>query len=221
MHVIYEGRTLLLLGTIETVKVFLLAAGIALVCAVAAGLARLSPRWVIRAAATCYIELFRGTSLVVQLFWLFFALPFLGIQLGVLEAATLGLGLCFGAYGAEVVRGAILAVPRGQFEAADALNMSRGQRMRRVVLPQALLIMLPSAGNLLVLLLKSTAAASLITLPELTFQGYALNVRTFATVEIFTAVLLIYFALALLVSRTIRALERWLGTWRRRPAVAA
>jgi polar amino acid transport system permease protein len=93
--------------------------------------------------------------------------------------------------------------------------------MRRVVLPQALLIMLPSAGNLLVLLLKSTAAASLITLPELTFQGYALNVRTFATVEIFTAVLLIYFALALLVSRTIRALERWLGTWRRRPAVAA
>src|SRR3546814_7894014 len=95
-----------------------------------------------------YIELFRVTSALVQLFWLFFVLPEFGIRLSEMTVAVLGLGLNVGAYGAEVVRGAIQAVPKGQWEAATALNMSYPLAMRRIILPQAVVAMLPPWGNL-------------------------------------------------------------------------
>jgi polar amino acid transport system permease protein len=216
MDVVWEGRWLLLSGTLLTVKVFLGGAVLCLFFSLAAGLARLSRLLPVRMLAICYIEIFRGTSLVVQLFWLFFVLPFFGITISAFQAAVLGLGLCFGAYGAEIVRSAISAVPKAQIEAATALNISRLHCMKNIILPQALLIMLPSLGNLLVLLLKATAAASLITLPELTFQASTMNVRTFATIPIFSAVLVIYFALAMVVSNGVAKIEQRAGHWRRK-----
>ncbi len=214
MNVIYEGSTLLLLGTAMTVKLYFPSAAIAVVCALIAGLAQISSLRPVRVSARCYVELFRGTLLVVQLFWLYFALPFFGINLEAFQAAVIGLGLCFGAYGAEVVRGAIMAVPKGQVEAAVALSLSRFDRLRSIILPQAFVIMLPSVGNLLVLLMKLTATASLITVPELTYQAYNLNVRTYATVKIFATILVIYFLLSLVISRGIRLIERRAGSWR-------
>ena len=216
MDVVWEGRWLLLSGTLLTAKVFLGGAVLCLVFSLTAGLARLSRFVPVRIIAICYIEIFRGTSLVVQLFWLFFVLPFFGLNISAFQAAVLGLGLCFGAYGAEIVRSAVSAVPRSQVEAATALNISSLHCMKNIILPQALLIMLPSLGNLLVLLLKATAAASLITLPELTFQASTMNVRTFATVPIFGSVLAIYFALAMFVSKGVAKIEQRAGHWRRK-----
>ncbi len=192
----------------------LLAGGlaVAVVAALVAGLARrarFAPgRWL----ATAYVEAFRGTSALVQLFWFYFALPaLLGVSLDALTAGVLVLGLNTGAYGAEVVRGAIQAVPRGQWEAATALGFTRGQTLRRIVLPQAALRMLPPAGNLAIELLKNTALASTVALTELTFRAQALRSETLRTVEIFSLALAIYFVLAQAIRLAMGRLERRLA----------
>jgi polar amino acid transport system permease protein len=186
----------------------LFAAILAWVVAFAAGIARTArPRW-IRAIVAVYVEGFRSTSALVVMFWLYFALPLLGLQLTALQAGVLALGLSYGAYGAEIVRGAIVQVPRGQFEAATALNMSAGQRMRYVVLPQAILAMLPPLGNLLVDLLKATSLVSLITLSDLTFEGKILQGTLGHPLEIFALVLVVYFVINFVLTRLVRQLER-------------
>ncbi|HEX5477774.1 MAG TPA: amino acid ABC transporter permease, partial [Burkholderiales bacterium] len=138
----------LLRGLGVTLEITAAAAALAILIALAAGLARLSrSRW-LRWPASVYVEVFRGTSALVQLFWFYFVLPFFGVELSAFAAGTLVLALNTGAYGSEVVRGAVQAVPRGQREAAAALNLGRLQALRRVILPQALPAMLPPAGNL-------------------------------------------------------------------------
>lgn len=198
----------LLRGALVTVQVTGLSAVVAYLMSFVAGLARLSTHAPLRTAAGVYVEIFRGTSLLVQLFWMYFVLPFFGLNLSALAVAVLGLGLNLGAYGSEVVRSAILAVPKGQHEAALALNMTPFQTMRRIILPQALVIMLPSFGNLLVELLKSTALVSLITLSDATFEGIKLRTSVLREAEIFTLLLLIYFALAYPLALAALWLER-------------
>lgn len=117
------------------------------------------------------MEVFRGTSALVQLFWFYFVLPMFGMKLPALLVGIVVLGANAGAYGAEVVRGAILAVPAGQREAAVALNLTRARTIWRIILPQAVPAMLPPTGNLLIELLKNTALVSLITITDLTFRG--------------------------------------------------
>lgn len=164
--------------------------------------------------STVYVETFRGTSALVQLFWFYFALPRLGVSLTALGAGILVLGLNTGSYGAEVVRGAVQAVPDGQREAARALGLSEGQIMRRVVLPQAALRMIPPAGNLLIELLKNTALASTIALTELTFRAQALRSETLRTVEIFSVTLVVYFVIAQAISFTMGRIEKRLAVGR-------
>src|SRR5581483_3269676 len=161
----------LLAGVWLTVQVTVVGCIVAVVLATIAALGKLYGARPLRWVATIYIEFFRGTSALVQLFWLFFVLPDFGISLDPFTVAVLGLGLNIGAYGAEVVRGAIQGVTRGQWEATVALNMSRAQALRRVILPQALVAMIPPWGNLFIELLKSTALVSLITLSDLTFRA--------------------------------------------------
>jgi polar amino acid transport system permease protein len=201
----------LLQGAVITVQVTVLASLLSVFMAFVAGLARLSNSFFFRAISTVYVEVFRGSSALVQLFWFFFVLPFFGIHLSAFQVGVLALGINVGAYGAEVVRGAILAVPKGQYEAATALNMSHRMMMWRVIVPQAAIAMVPPWGNLFIELLKATALVSLITLADLTFKAYQLNQTTFRTAEIFTLVLLIYFAIALGITGIMRMLERWLG----------
>src|SRR5690606_20190275 len=152
--------------------------------------------------------IFRGTSVLVQLFWVYFALPHFGVNVSALAAGVLALGLNAGAYGAEVVRGAVLAVPRGQLDAARALGFSPWQTRWRIVFPQAARAMLPPAGNLAIELLKSSSLASMITLSELTFQGQVLRASTLRTAEIFGLILLLYFGVSQLISYGVRRLER-------------
>jgi polar amino acid transport system permease protein len=187
---------------------------VATVSAFAAGLARLSRGWPLRMLALVYVDLFRGTSALVQLFWVFFALPLLGVALSPLTTGILVLGLNIGAYGAEVVRSALQALPAGQREAAVSLGFSDRQTLWRILLPQALPAMLPSFGNLLIELLKSTALVSLITLADLTFQGQVLRAATLRSGEVLGLVLMLYFILAQLLASGMRLLERRLGQYR-------
>lgn len=204
----------LLAGLLVTLQVTAGGAGVALVLSFAGGLGRLSRLRAVRAIAGVYVEIFRGTSALVQLFWVFFVLPFFGITVEPLTAGILVLGLNIGAYGSEVVRGAIAAVPVEQREAATALSLSPSRTLWAVVVPQALPVMLPPAGNLLIELLKSTALVSLITLGDLTFVAQTLRADTLRTAEVFSLVLLLYFAVALVLTRGMRRLERRVSRWR-------
>lgn len=198
----------LLEGLAVTLEIMAGAVVLAVPLALVAGVGRLSTVRPVRWLASIYIEVFRGTSALVQLFWFYFVLPLFGVQLPAMLVGIVVLALNAGAYGAEVVRGAIRAVPPGQREAGVALNLTRGQIMRRIVVPQAIPAMLPPAGNLLIELLKNTALVSLITITDLTFRGQLLRSETLRTTEIFTLMLLLYFAVALLITAGVRLLER-------------
>lgn len=202
---------LILQGAVVTIELTLMGSALALVMALLAGLGRLSRVFAIRALATTYIEFFRGTSIFVQLFWAYFVLPFIGLELTPLQAGVLALGLNVGAYGAEVVRGAVQSIGKEQYEACVALNLSRGQGMRHVILPQAFLVMLPTFGNNAIELLKATSVVSLISLADLTFQAQVVRAQTGSTLVPFATILVIYFVLAVLISWGVRSLERRLS----------
>ncbi len=207
---IYGSR--LASGTAYTVAQFFLATIVAIACALLAGLGKLSKNWLIRWVSIIYIEIFRGTSLLVQLYWIFFVLPFFGLTLPKFAAGFLSVGLNIGSYGAELVRGAIQQVPRGQWEAAYALSMSPGKRMRRVILPQAFVIMLPPWGNLLIELLKGTALVALISVTDLMFEAKQINGSTFLSVQAFGSALVIYYILArFMITPFMRWCERAMG----------
>ncbi|WP_026614836.1 ectoine/hydroxyectoine ABC transporter permease subunit EhuC [Ensifer aridi] len=199
---------LILEGAWVTVQLTLMGSALAVVVAFAAGLGRLSRFMAVRALATTYIEFFRGTSIFVQLFWAYFVLPFAGITLTPLQAGVLALGLNVGAYGAEVVRGAVKAIGREQREACIALNLSRYQAMRHIILPQALPLMLPTFGNNAIELLKGTAVVSLISLTDMTFQAQVVRAQTGNTLIPFATILVLYFVMAWLISLGMRWLER-------------
>jgi len=208
MSALVEYWPELLEGLGMTVLITVLGLVLTVVVAFAAGLARLSRLWVLRAPAYLFIEIFRGTSLVVQLFWFFYALPFLGIEFTPIAAAVLVLGLNEGSYAAEIVRGTISSRPKGQAEACIALGMSPAQRMRRVLIPQSIPAMLPSFGNVFVDLLKATALVSLVTISDLTFAAQTARNFTGETAAIFSTILVVYFALAMLLAWFTRFLER-------------
>jgi polar amino acid transport system permease protein len=198
-------------GTVVTILLTVLASLLAVALALGAGLMRMAPNALVRGVAVVYIEIFRGTSLLVQLYWIFFVLPLFGITLEKFTAGFVAVGMNLGAYGAELVRGAILSVPRGQWEAALALNMSPGKRMLRVILPQALVIMLPSWGNLLIELLKGTALVALIAVADLMFQVKQINGTTFLSAEAFGTALIIYYVIArFMITPFMRWVERFM-----------
>ena len=198
----------LLGGALVTLQITIAGSVVAVVSAFIAAMTKMYAIAPLRWLAVTYIEIFRGTSLLVQLFWAFFVLPHFGLTLEPMAVAILTIGLSYGAYGAELIRGAVLSVPRGQWEATVALNMSRATALRRIVLPQALLAMIPPWGNLFIELLKGTALVSLITITDLAFRAQQMNQTTFRTVEIFTLVLVFYFGIAQAISAGMRMLEQ-------------
>lgn len=190
--------------------------------AFAFGIGRLSHNALWRTGSIALIEVFRGTSLLVQLFWLYFALPIIGQTLGLdwrlppVVAGTLALSLNIGAYGAEVVRGAVQAVPLSQYEAAKALDFTPRQTLWRIAIPQAVPEMMPSFCNLAVQNLKDTALVSLIGLSDLAFQAERIRNFTQDSVSIYTLLLLMYFGMALVLAACMRVLEHHVGRWRAR-----
>src|SRR5690554_1962148 len=158
----------------------------------------LSRRPVVRSVSRVYMEVFRGVSALVLMFWMVFSLPLLTpIELSTFTGAVIALALNIGAYEAEIVRGGVQSVPKGQWEAATALNLSPTKRLRRVILPQAVAIMIPPWGTMTIHLLKASALVSLVQVVDLTYT--VTQLRTLDpgdTVPLFTGLLIIYFVLA-------------------------
>ena len=196
-------------GTSVTIAQFLLGAALTIGLALVFGLMKMSSNRAIKGSAVIYIEIFRGTSLLVQLYWIFFVLPLFGLTLDKFYAGFIAVGLNLGAYGAELVRGGIQSVPKGQWEASYAISMSPAKRMYRIILPQAFLNMLPPWGNLMIELLKATALVSLISVTDLMFEAKQINGSTFLSAQAFGTALIIYYILArLIVTPFMRWLER-------------
>lgn len=195
-------------GLLVTVEVTVAGILVMLLVAFTAGVGRLSDHAWVRWLATIFIEVFRGTSIVVQLFWAFFVLPQFGIVLPPLVTGFVILGLNEGAYAAEVVRAAVVNRARGQNEACIALNMGKSLRLRRVLIPQSIPAMLPPFGNVMVDLLKNSALVSTITVAGMTFM--AQNVRNFysRSMIVYLTILIVYFILAQLLALLTKWLER-------------
>ena len=179
------------------------------VLAIVLGLGMLAPTGWVSVPCRVIVEFFRGTSLLVQLFWFFYVLPLvLDIDLGPLTCGILALALNYGAYSAEVVRSSITHVPKGQWEASMALSLSPARRMFRVIFPQGWALMIPSLATLQIQLLKGTAVASFITLQDLNERIGILRQSTGDTLFSYTVGLLVYFVLAWLIQVGMDAMER-------------
>ncbi len=200
---------LVLQGTWVTIQLLVLSALLATAVSFVVGVARTHRLWIVRFLAGLYTEVFRGTSALVMIFWVFFVLPpAFGWQLVPLWAGTLALGLTYGAYGAEIVRGALQAVSPAQQEAGIALSFTPWQRLRLVLLPQAVPEMIPPFSNLLVELLKGTALVSIMGMGDLAFSGNLVRLALQESAEIYTYLLFIYFVIAFLLTRVMRGLEK-------------
>ncbi len=159
-------------------------------------LLRLYGYWPLQWLARVYVSFFRGTPLLVQLFMIYYGLPQLGIQLDPLPAALIGFSLNMAAYTAEILRAAIASIDRGQWEAAASIGMSRAQTLYRAILPQAARTALPPLGNSFISLVKDTALAATIQVPELFRQAQLITARTFEIFTMYLAAALIYWLLA-------------------------
>ena len=206
--VIVEVLPFLLEGAVITL--YLTSASILMgtVIGVFAGLGRISKTRVVRTPFSIYVEVIRGTPLLVQLLIWYFGLPSLGINLSALAAAFIGLSVNSGAYQAEIIRAGIQSNHKGQLEAARSLGMNYGQSMRYVILPQAFRNILPPMVNEFITLLKDSSLVSVLGVAELLRQGqYAIS-RTFHSFEIFTGVALVYFVMTFTLSSLAGYVER-------------
>ncbi len=208
MDRILEYSPILIKGTLTTIELTLASAVVALIISFVVGLSRFSRFKAVRVLAIVYLEFFRGTSAIVQMFFMFYVLPLLGVSFSPLMAGIIACGCNLGSYGSEVVRGAVQAVSRGQHEAAVALNYTTYQRYRYVLIPQAIPVMIPTFGNLLIELLKLTAVASLITISDLTFMAQIIRVQTAMTLEPFMLILVIYFIIASILVWFVKLIEQ-------------
>ncbi|MFF3610314.1 ectoine/hydroxyectoine ABC transporter permease subunit EhuC [Streptomyces sp. NPDC002580] len=200
---------LVLEGIWVTVQLLFFSALLAGALSFASGIARTSRWWIVRFLAGFYTEVFRGTSALIMIFWVYFVLPLaFGWQLVPLWAGTLALGLTYGAYGSEIVRGALNAVDPAQREGGVALGFTPWQRMRLILLPQAVPEMMPSFCNLLVELLKGTALVSVMGMGDLTFSANLVRLALQESAEVYTYVLVVYFVIAFALTRLMRALEK-------------
>lgn len=220
LEVIIDNFPKLLEGVMLTVELVVLALAVGMVIAVPMALMRVSRNWLLRGPAYGYIFFFRGTPLLVQIFLIYYGLgQFDTVRESVLWpilrepfwCAIIAFALNTGAYTAEIFRGGIEAVPRGQVEAARAYGMSRSVCYRRIILPQAWRIALPAYGNEVILMLKGSALASTITLLDLTGMARTIIARTYMPVEIFLAAGALYLLLTFLFTNGYRLLERRLN----------
>jgi polar amino acid transport system permease protein len=166
--------------------------------------------------AKVIVNALRGIPILVQLFYIYFVLPEFGIALSALQAAIIGLGIAYSAYQSENFRAGIEAIDHGQVEAAQSIGMGWGLTMRRVILPQAIRLVLPPYGNIMVMMLKDSSQASTITVAELTLQGTLIASSTFKNMTVYSLVALLYLAMCLPLMGFVSWLERRFGKGTRR-----
>ena len=204
----------ILLGFWMTIKIVVLAIAIGLPFGVVLALARRSRLQVLSWSALAFIEIFRNTPFIIQVFLIYYVLPFYGLRLPAEQVGVLALAAFGSAYFAEVIRGGIDAVPSGQLESARAIGMSDFQAMRHIVLPQSFAIILPPLTNQMLSLIKESAILSTITVQEMTMTALRVQGETFRPFEAFIMIALLYWLLNEVVAIAMRALER---RWTARP----
>jgi polar amino acid transport system permease protein len=205
---LYKAIPALFWGATVTLRVTVLSIVIGLLIGIVAGLARVWPNTFLRTVASAYIELVRGTPLLVQIFLVYFGLPALGLNLDPFVAGIIAMGVNSGAYVGEIVRGGIESIAQGQMEAALSLGMTWWQAMYYVILPQAFVRILPPLGNEFIALLKDSSLVSTIAIAELTRTGQIIITRTFKSFEIWSGVALFYFVMTYAISRVVKYSEK-------------
>ncbi|SDS74697.1 cystine transport system permease protein [Paenibacillaceae bacterium GAS479] len=183
---------LLKAGVAFTIPLTLVSFVLGMIVAVLTALARLSSIWPLRFVAGFYVWVIRGTPLLLQLFIIFYGLTYVGIILSSFTAATIGFTLSVGAYGSEIVRGSIQSIQKGQWEAAASLGMTRGQALRRIIIPQAARVSVPPLGNSFISLLKDTSLAGSIMYLEMFRVSQQIVATTYEPLLVYSAAGVIY-----------------------------
>jgi cystine transport system permease protein len=214
LDLVLQSAPLLLKGAGYTVLLSLIGMGVGLVIGFGLALMRLSRTRLLRWPAAVYVSAIRGTPLLVQLFLIYYGLPQLGIELPPLLAAGIGFSINIGAYAGEILRSAIAAVDKGQWEAASVLGMSRGQTLRRVILPQAARTAVAPLANSFISLVKDTSLAATIQVPELFRQAQLITARTYEIFAMYLAAAALYWMLSSLLALGQARLERQAETGR-------
>lgn len=207
LELLLDSLPFLLKGAIWTVILSLGGMFFGLLLGFGLALLRRSQSLPLRSLARLYISFFRGTPLLVQLFVIYYGLPELGLQLDPLPAALIGFSLNMAAYACEILRAAIASIERGQWEAAASIGMTRAQTLRRAILPQAMRTALPPLGNSFISLVKDTALAATIQVPELFRQAQLVSARTFEIFTMYLSAALIYWVLASILAHFQNRLE--------------
>ncbi len=208
---VFEGWPDLLHGAIVTVEITAISLVLGCFLGLLVGLGRLDRSKRLRyGICTAYVTFIRGTPLLVQLFLLFFGLPQFDILLPAFLCGVLGLGIYSGAYVSEIVRGAIQSIDKGQMEAARSLGMSSGKAMRTIILPQAIVRMIPPLGNEFIALIKNSALVSLLTIADLMHEGQKIISVSYRSLEVYIAVALVYLVLTSLTSLALQRIEKHL-----------
>ncbi|CAN7174425.1 MULTISPECIES: amino acid ABC transporter permease [unclassified Variovorax] len=206
---VFEGWPALLRGALVTVEITACALLLGCVLGLLGGIGRLDPRRkTLYALCTAYVAAIRGTPLLVQLFILFFGLPHFGLLLPAFVCGVLGLGVYSGAYVSEIVRGAIQSIDRGQTMAAQSLGMRPSAAMRHIILPQAVVRMIPPLGNEFIALIKNSALVSLLTIHDLMHEGQKIISVSYRSLELYLAIAAVYFALTGAVTLVLRHFEQ-------------
>lgn len=206
---VWGGWRELLHGAFVTIEVTLGAIILGCLIGLVIGLGRLDPRRrVVFGLCTAYVSFIRGTPLLVQLFIWFFGLPHFGLNFPAFFCGIVGMGIYSGAYVSEIVRGAIQSIERGQMEAARSLGMPYRMAMREIVVPQALVRMIPPLGNEFIALIKNSSLVSLLTIADLTHEGQKIISTSYRSLEVYLAIALVYFMLTNLTGLGLRLVER-------------
>jgi len=206
---VWAGWEALATGAATTIEVTACSLVLGCVLGLLVGIGRLAPqRRVVYGICTAYLTFIRGTPLLVQLFILFFGLPQFGIMLPAFACGVLGLGVYSGAYVSEIVRGSIQSVDRGQMEAARSLGMPYRMAMRKVILPQAFVRMIPPLGNEFIALIKNSALVSLLTINDLMHEGEKIISVSYRSLEVYIAIAFIYLILTSATSLVLRKTEK-------------
>ena len=211
MDFVLEMLPFLLRGAVLTIEITFASMAFALVLGLLLAFGRLSRNRLVAAAAAAFIEIIRGTPLLVQLFILYYGLPQYGIRLPAFGAGVLGLGINYAAYLAEVYRAGILSIDRGQWEAGGALGLSRSGLMRYVILPQAFRVVLPPIGNYFISMLKDSSLVATISIVELLRAGQLRIAINFRAMDVYLLVAAIYFLMSYPCAVMLRRIEKRLS----------
>jgi len=204
---------ILLKGSVMTIELTVIALIFGTILGIFLALLKLSKSMILRIISSIYTWVFRGTPLLLQLFFFYYGLPFVGIELKPFSAAVIGLSLNCGAYMAEIIRGGIQSIHKGQFEAAKALGFSYGETMRRIILPQTWKVVIPPVGNEFIAILKDTSLVSTIAMVELMRSAQQIYASSFDPISVFFTAAILYLIMTTVFTTVFSAFEKKLAIY--------